>query len=453
MKVLVTRHEHSYGFSLSKEGYRTKPLRITGLSLLLYLILSISVSQNVVHGQHLPVNRSDTLEITLREADSLFLQNNLYLLASSMNIEAQKAQIIQARTYPNPILIVDVNAYDPEAERAFHVGRTGQKALQLEQLIILGGKRKAEIELAKTNARIAELEFQQLLRQLKFRLRSDLFTIGQQALLLDKYNTQLRQLGELIAAYEEQAANGHAPLKDVVRLKGAYLKLNNDRAEILEEFFNTQTSLQTLLRTTAIIKFQFSENEVEKYIQERQLSEIQAEAWQHRPEYLILGQNRILAQQYLAYQRRVAIPDISLFAAYDQRSGAFEDQISVGLSIPLPLGNRNQGNIKTSHFKAQEIEYAIEAMRMEITSGIQSAFALYTQIVSEYQKVRTLYNEDFETTVKGMVENFQKRNVSIIEFIDFFEAYNEVLTEMTRIKTQLVISAERLNLLTGKDIF
>nr|PZN50575.1 MAG: hypothetical protein DIU61_14895 [Bacteroidota bacterium] len=239
----------------------------------------------------------------------------------------------------------------------------------------------------------------------------------------------------------------------MVRLKGAYLKLNNDRAEILEEFFNTQTSLQTLLRTTAIIKFQFSENEVEKYIQERQLSEIQAEAWQHRPEYLILGQNRILAQQYLAYQRRVAIPDISLFAAYDQRSGAFEDQISVGLSIPLPLGNRNQGNIKTSHFKAQEIEYAIEAMRMEITSGIQSAFALYTQIVSEYQKVRTLYNEDFETTVKGMVENFQKRNVSIIEFIDFFEAYNEVLTEMTRIKTQLVISAERLNLLTGKDIF
>src|SRR5690606_10182808 len=100
------------------------------------------------------------------------------------------------------------------------------------------------------------------------------------------------------------------------------------------------------------------------------------------------------------------------------------------------LSNRNQGNIKTSQFKAQEIEYAVEAIRMEITSSIQSAFALYTQTVSEYQKARTLYNEDFETTVKGMVENFQKRNVSIIEFIDFFEAYNEVLTEMTRIKTQ-----------------
>ncbi len=52
-----------------------------------------------------------------------------------------------------------------------------------------------------------------------------------------------------------------------------------------------------------------------------------------------------------------------------------------------------------------------------------------------------------------MISNFQKRNVSIIEFIDFFEAYNEVQTELSRIKTQLVSSAEYLNLLTGKDIY
>lgn len=49
--------------------------------------------------------------------------------------------------------------------------------------------------------------------------------------------------------------------------------------------------------------------------------------------------------------------------------------------------------------------------------------------------------------------NFQKRNVSIIEFIDFFESYNDVLAELMRIKTQLVISAEQINLLTGKDIY
>lgn len=395
----------------------------------------------------------DTLKINIQQANSLFLKSNFSLLASSMNIEAQKAQIIQTKVYPNPIFTADFNAYDPDNNRAFHVGQTGQKTFQLEQLILLGGKRKAEIEMAKTNSKIAELEFQQLLRQLKFRLHTDLFVVGQQQFLLQKYNYQLKQLNTLLAAYQIQADKGNIPLKEVVRLKGAYLKLNNDRAELLKDYFATQSSLQTLLQTSSVISFQFSESEVEKYIQLKTLNEILSEATQNRPELLIIQKNKTLAEQYLSYQKRLAVPDINLFTSYDQRGGAFNNQLNLGFAIPLPFWNRNQGNIKTSQYKIKEADYNLQAMQTEITSDIQNAFSLYTHTVSEYQKAKTLYNEDFEITINGMTDNFQKRNVSIVEFIDFFEAYNGVLTEMTRIKTQLVISAEQINLLTGKDIY
>ena len=40
---------------------------------------------------------SDVLKINLQQADSLFQANNYYLLASSMNVEAQKAMVIQAK--------------------------------------------------------------------------------------------------------------------------------------------------------------------------------------------------------------------------------------------------------------------------------------------------------------------------------------------------------------------
>lgn len=395
----------------------------------------------------------DTLKINIQQADSLFLKSNFSLLASSMYIEAQKAQIIQAKVYPNPIFTADFNAYDPDNNKAFHVGQTGQKTFQFEQLILLGGKRKAEFELAKTNSKIAELEFQQLLRQLKFRLHTDLFVVGQQQFLLQKYNYQLKQLDTLLTAYQIQADKENIPLKEVVRLKGAYLKLNNDRAELLKDYFATQSSLQTLLQTSSVISFQFSESEVEKYIQLKTLNEIQSEAAQNRPELLIIQENKTHAEQYLSYQKRLAVPDINLFTSYDQRGGAFNNQLNVGFAIPLPFWNRNQGNIKTSQYKTKEADYNLQAMQTEITSDIQNAFSLYTHTVSEYQKAKTLYNQDFEITINGMTDNFQKRNVSIVEFIDFFEAYNGVLTEMTRIKTQLVISAEQINLLTGKDIY
>lgn len=90
-------------------------------------------------------------------------------------------------------------------------------------MIRLGGKRKSEIEMAKTDVKLAKLEFQQLVRQLKFRLHSDLFALGQQKFLLETYNKQLVLLDTILSSYQVQTDKGNIPLKELVRLKGAYL--------------------------------------------------------------------------------------------------------------------------------------------------------------------------------------------------------------------------------------
>ena len=397
--------------------------------------------------------QTDTLFINLSQADSIFQSGNFQLLASAMNIESERAQIIQAKLYPNPVFSALVNAYDPGNKQFFHVGTSGQKQFQLDQLIILGGKRKAEIELAKTNARIAELEFQQLARTLKFRLHSTLFAIGQQEQLLGKFSYQLSLLDTLLTAYQEQAARGNIALKEVVRLKGAYLQLNNDRAEIYRQYYESHATLQTLLGNTSPVVFRFSENDIEKYIKVYSLEDLTASARRHRPELLLKEQDRLLAQQWVAYQKKLAVPDMTVQGMYDQGSGAFNNEINIGVSIPLPLWNRNKGNILSAQNKLKESEYNLQAVEVEMLSSIQNYYALYLQTVTEYKKAVSLYNSDFETTVNGMMINFQKRNVSIIEFIDFFEAYYDALSELARIRTQLVTSAEQLNALTGTDIY
>ena len=202
-----------------------------------------------------------------------------------------------------------------------------------------------------------------------------------------------------------------------------------------------------------LVAFQFTERDIDGYIKEEQLEDLKQEALANHPELLLIRQNQILSQQYLRYQRSLAVPDINLFTAYDQRGGAFVNQINAGISIPLPLWNRNQGNIKSSELHLREAQYLQEAKESETLNALQNNFALYTQSVREYRKATTLYNQDFETTVRGMSDNFQKRNVSLIEFVDFFESYNLALAELARTKTQLVTSAERLNLSIGKDIF
>lgn len=414
--------------------------------IIITLFIIFSINKYVLKSQ-------DTLFVNINSADSIFLKNNLSLIASTMNIKAQQALIIQSRVYPNPIFTADFNAYDPQNNKILHVNNTGQKSFQLEQLLLIGGKRKTEIEIAKTNAKIAELEFQELLVQLKYKLHSNIFSIGQIYSLLTRYNQQLNLLETLLNSYEIQVQKGNLPLKDLVRLKGAYLKLNNERSQLLKEYLETQSELQVLLQTSSTIAYKFDEKDIAKYMQSKSLKEIEIIASQNRPELLIMQQNKINAEQNLQYQNKLIIPDINLFTSYDQRGGAFNNQINTGMSFQIPFWNRNQGNIKSAKYKLGEYEYTLNALQIQILTELNNNYKLYIETVSEYQKAKSIYNTDFEITVNGMIENFKKQNVNIVEFIDFFESYNEVLSELIRIKMQLVNSAEKINLLSGKEIF
>lgn len=53
-------------------------------------------------GAMLHVHASERLQISLVDADKIFLQKNLYLIADGLNIDVQKALEIQSRAYPNP---------------------------------------------------------------------------------------------------------------------------------------------------------------------------------------------------------------------------------------------------------------------------------------------------------------------------------------------------------------
>lgn len=397
--------------------------------------------------------QGDTLSLTISQADKMFVAANFQLMASSMNIEAQKAQEIQAKLYPNPILTADFNAIDPENSKIFHVGSDGQQSLQLEQLIILGGKRKAQIDLAKTNTQMSELAFQDLLRQLKFQLHTGLFLLSQKKLLISKYDKQLSLLDEIVSAYETQVPKGNIPLKDLVRLKGVYLNLSNDRASIYSDYFDQMTKVQTLLQTKKIVEPNVTDSEIRAFVLPVNIEDLYKEALNNRPDLMMGQKDLVFAQQYFSLQQKLAKPDITLFASYDQRGGAFQRQFDLGFAIPLMFWNKNQGNIKTAQAQIQLKNYAFEGLKSQVLAEVNGSYLQYLQTVKEYTKNSKLYNEDFEVTLKGMSENFKKGNVSVLEFVDFFESYNNALSEMTRTKIQLATSIEQIKLSIGKEQF
>jgi cobalt-zinc-cadmium efflux system outer membrane protein len=378
-------------------------------------------------------------------AEKIFAEKNLLALASRYQVEATKALEIQARLYPNPVVNAELNLIDPQHEKYLNIGPNGQKLLGIEQLILLGGKHRKEIELSRQNSMISQLEFEDLLRNLRLQLHNNLYGVYFNQQAVQKFDQQLSLLDSIIVSYETQAKKGNIPFKEVIRLKSIYIRINNEKTNFLTEIIDQQKNLQVLLQSTDYISPDFDTSTWTRFERQHPVDSLIDAALDLRPDYKVTQASINYANLNLQYQRRLAVPNLSLGVAYDQRGGAFINQTGLTLSMPLPVANRNQGNIKFAEQQTKMVNTQEQQMKSVVAADVTEAWRSLNRSVQEYTKAKTMYNADFNTVFTGVSENFQRRNVTLLEFVDFFESYNETLINMNHIERQVALSAEQLN--------
>ncbi|KFF02721.1 TolC family protein [Flavobacterium reichenbachii] len=408
--------------------------------LLLIFINQISVAQKTV---------------TLQDCETQFLKKNLFLLASQYNIDASKALTMQARIWDNPTITAELNAYNPERNKYFDVGKDGQKVFGIEQLIYLGGKKRNEIKLAQTNEQLAELQFNDLLRTLKLQLRKSFYTVYYNTKNIETTDKQLAHLENLINSYSIQAQKGNIPLKDVVRLQSLYLNFKNERMEVVNDNIEEQGNLKLLLNETENVVPVVSKEEFDKYLKtiDFDLKNFETEAIANRPDYLAKQKEIDANTLNVKWQKSLSVPDITVGATYDQRSGAFNNEANVTVGIPLPLWNKNKGNIKYAQTILEQSKVDKQNFELQLQTEITTAWTKWDESRQNYSVIKPTVNADFEAVYNGILINFQKRNISILEFTDFMESYNQATIQVNELKKKVALSAEELNSTINKDLF
>src|ERR1700727_947566 len=79
----------------------------------------------------------DTLRLKLPDAEKMFLDSNLLLLAQKYNVDASKALIIQAKLIPNPNFSISHGLYSGTLKQFFPTGANDETAADVSQLILL----------------------------------------------------------------------------------------------------------------------------------------------------------------------------------------------------------------------------------------------------------------------------------------------------------------------------
>jgi len=393
--------------------------------------------------------------LSLQQTESLFLKNNLTLMAGQFNVEAAKAAIIQARLWENPTLSSELNTYNPGSKKYFDVNNLGQKTVGIEQLIYLGGKKHNEIALAKTNADIAEQEFADLLRNLKYQLRQNYYALFYDLQSYDAISQQINNLDSLIHSYSTQVQKGNLPMKDLVRLQSLYFGFKQQKSDLYTEIIENRRNLQLITGIPNNIIPKPSDNETNIY-QTNTISSIdslKSKALANRTDLLIAQKQVEAANTNLKWQKSLAIPDLSVGVTYDQMGAAYKNQMSVSLGLPLPLWNRNQGNIKIA--KAQQSETSIQQTLSQNTviNEVYSSYEKWQEAHSNFTLLNAESLKNFDEVEAGVLKNFKDGNISLIEFTDFMESYTLSMMQFHQFAKNLINACEEINYTTNTKIF
>lgn len=401
------------------------------------------------------VHAQDTVRITLPEAEKQFQQKNLVLLAEKYNIDIAKAQVIQAKLYTNPNFSFNGDIYNPQDKKSFDLSnKTGEYIVAVQQLIRVAGKRNKEIKLAETGIRLSENRFFDLLRTLRFSLRSNFFSAYYLQNSVNAYQAQIASLEKLNASYESLKAKGAVTLKDAIRIKSLLYSLKAEQTSLQNQLNDVQAELRILLQTNNSFFIPVADNKsaMSATFKQMKLPDLVDTAFQNRFDLKLAENNILYNQQTYTLQKAIAKPDVTLGAQFDKRGSFVNNASFFFAAIDLPFFNRNQGNIKAAKISIDQSKILLNQQKSAVENEVQSAYIKALNTDKMLQSIDPSFTSDFESLLTAITENFEKKNLSLIEFTDFNESYKNNILQINDLQNQKMQAIETLNFTVGKTI-
>lgn len=392
--------------------------------------------------------------MSLSDCENAFRQNNLQLLAEQYSINMADADILQAKIWELPQMNGYINAYNPEDKRFLDAGRA--KGIEVTQLIYMGGKKKNEIAFAKSNKELAQLQFLQLLVDLRTKLRTNYYNLYYEKLKLDNVNKQLEYMNDLLKAYKVQSAKGNVSLKDEVRLQSIVIQLNNDKVVINKNILDFEQNLKVLTGMTESIEPEISDEEAKEVLAAQPFgneAELKRKALENNADYLFTLKLIDNSKLYAQWQKSLNVPDLNVGMEYDQASGTFNNEINLKVGIPLPLWKSNRGNVEKANYAIKQNQKNAEFQKLDLETKVEFAFQSWKSQYEQLSEIKSVDLENLDLVYNGMLKNFRNGNISLIEFTDFMESYRQTALQIYDMKNELMQSSEQLNQLVQTRIF
>lgn len=354
------------------------------------------------------------LPLTLTAAIARSITDNPELGAHQLSLRIEDARVLQAGQRPNPQLVLEVE--NVLGTGGFSGAKEAEITLGIEQVIELWGRRSKRIDAVGGGRALARRDYESA------RLRVAAVTASRFVAVI-----AARESVGLAEEAVKIADDYHAGLmRRAESGQGSRVEESRSLVEVETARLALLLARKKLTAASASLSAQWGEDspatsavgDLDTLGPVPELVDLQGRVRSH-PDILRWAAEQERMRYVLAYEQSHARPDVTLAAGYRWLNGPDDSAFVFAASIPVPVFNRNQGNIieaERSLDRASDLERAalwrmradlaqiwnhlsiaqteVESIRARLLPAAEEA---QRQATSDYQAARLSYLDVFET--------------------------------------------------------
>ncbi len=392
-------------------------------------------------------------KLTLPEAKQLALERNWDLLAAAVGVDAATAQKIVAREFPNPTLSlstfkINVDNHPSSTPEGNGIwDRSYDTIFAINQLFEIGGKRRSRKLSAQAGYEAARAQFLDAKRTLDLAV-AKAYVAAAQA------EENVRVLRQSAESLREEARIAEVRLRagEISASDKSQIDIGAERFE-LDARAAESTSAQARVALEVLLGVPRPEGKIEL---SQGLDTLVANAppvpanaepsW--RPDVLALEAAWRKSQADLRLQKANRIPDPTVLAQYEHEPPDTPNTLGFGVSFPLPLWNRNQGQIKAADAAREQARLAYEKARAQAGADIATASLSYQEALKRWQSYRDSIRPKSEQVRKTVAYAYEKGGASLLDLLSTQRVDNEVRLAAAQAQNDLLIANAALNAAT-----
>jgi len=324
------------------------------------------------------------VRITLDEAIQMALRHNHNLLAARTTIQQSEAEEITANLRPNPVLFADWEylplgspaKQNPELysgqSTSDYLHNNTEADMGLSYLFERGKKRQHRLQAAQdvtaqTRSLVADNE-----RTLTFNVASQFISVQLAESTLDLATLDVKSFQQTTDISEYQYKIGGMSEGDFLAIKLQLLQYQTDYEQAVLAKDTALDDLRNMLGYESVPADYDVAGPFDYEPLKANLEDLQMKAIQNRPDLRAAQQGVTAATSQWELQKAIGKQDVTATANYSHVNGI--NAATWNISIPLPIFNRNQGNIAQTRFAITQFQELEKGTGDQVLTDVHDAY-------------------------------------------------------------------------------